>query len=176
MLVPPEVPKALVVERLPTALAGALAEHNATHHAAERVRVRLAVHAGEVHPDRHGYTSASINLAFRLVDAGQVRDALARSSGVVALVLSSWIHDEVARHSRVVDPRTFRPVDVKVKDTTATAWVGLPDDPYPPVSARTAARGRVVAAVVPAIAALSLWTFTADAPGTRGAEVSGIGA
>ncbi|MFE9749196.1 hypothetical protein ACFYOT_30160 [Saccharothrix saharensis] len=55
LLVPPEVPKALVVERLPGALAEALAEHDAaTRRDGERVRARMAVHAGEVHPDRHG--------------------------------------------------------------------------------------------------------------------------
>ncbi|OKI34471.1 hypothetical protein A6A25_24645 [Saccharothrix sp. CB00851] len=172
LLVPPTVPKQLVVDRLPGALAEALAEHNAGHRAEERVRARMAVHAGEVLPDPHGYTAGSINLAFRLLDAERLRNALARSSGVVALVVSDWFYQEVARQSRVVDPRTFRPVDVRVKDTTAKAWIARPDDPYPP-SAAGSRRGR--AAVAVAVLALTVFALTADRPGSRGGEVSGVG-
>ncbi|QQQ74919.1 hypothetical protein IOD16_27895 [Saccharothrix sp. 6-C] len=175
VLVPPEVPKTLVVERLPGALARALAEHGeVAGRAGERVRARMAVHAGEVHPDRHGFTSASINLAFRLVDAPQLKSALARSPGVLALVLSSWCYDEVAWHSRVVDPRTFRRVDVVVKDTAATAWIARPDHPYPPARAgRPAWRGRA-AVVLASLIALST-TAAADRPGARGDAVTGLG-
>ncbi|WP_141981657.1 RICIN domain-containing protein [Saccharothrix saharensis] len=175
LLVPPEVPKALVVDRLPGALAEALAEHGrAARRDAERVRARMAVHAGEVLPDPHGFTSASINLAFRLVEAPQLKSALAGSPGVLALVLSSWCYEEVAWQSRVVDPRTFRRVDVAVKDTAATAWIALPDHPYPPARPGEAPRRGRAAVVLASVVALSM-TAVADRPGTGGGAVSGIG-
>jgi hypothetical protein len=82
ILVPPEVPKGLFVELLPSALGAALRAHNDTHPGQERIRLRMALHAGEVHYDEHGVTGASVTLAFRLMDAGELKAALAGSAGV----------------------------------------------------------------------------------------------
>jgi len=62
-----EVPKSLFVELLPSALVSALREHNRGHPDSERIRLRLALHAGEVNYDEHGATAAAINLTFRLL-------------------------------------------------------------------------------------------------------------
>ncbi|WP_433260932.1 ATP-binding protein [Actinosynnema sp. CS-041913] len=131
VLVPPEYPKAPLVEVLPEALARALREHNDTSPAAQRTRLRVAVHAGEVAFDGHGVTSTAVTTAFRLLDAPTVKQALADSPGLVALVVSRWTFDEVVRHCAVLDPATFRPVSVQVKEVRDTAWVALPDHPYP---------------------------------------------
>jgi hypothetical protein len=126
ILVGPEVPKSLFVESLPSALVAALRDHNDVHPDPERIRLRMALHAGEVHYDDHGVTSASINLAFRLLDAGLVKQALAGSSGVLAVITSSWFFEEVVRHS-VADVATYLSVPVTVKETSATGWICLPD-------------------------------------------------
>jgi hypothetical protein len=39
--------------------------------------------------------------------------------------------DGVVRHSAVLDPATFRSVFIAVKETSDTAWIALPDTPYP---------------------------------------------
>jgi hypothetical protein len=54
ILVAAEVPKGPLVTALPTALADVLRKHNASADARARIRVRLALHAGEVQPDDHG--------------------------------------------------------------------------------------------------------------------------
>lgn len=131
VLVPPEFPKAPLVEVLPGALARAVRGHNNTSHEAARVRLRVAVHAGEVAFDRHGMTSTSLTTAFRLLDAAPLKKALADSPGVVAMIVSRMVFDEVVRHSAVLDPATFRPVEVAVKEVRETAWIALPDHPYP---------------------------------------------
>src|SRR5216683_2374732 len=69
VLVPPEVPKGLFVDSLPDELARALRAHNGAHDAEEQIRLRMALHAGEINYDDHGMTGAAINLAFRLLDA-----------------------------------------------------------------------------------------------------------
>ena len=46
VLVPAEVPKGLLAESLPSALVTALNAHNGTHPAPERIRLRMALHAG----------------------------------------------------------------------------------------------------------------------------------
>ncbi len=126
ILVSSEVPKSLFVEALPPALVSALRRHNSTHPDAERIRLRMAVNAGEVNYDAHGATGASINLTFRLLESGLVKEALAGSSGVLAVIVSSWFFEEVVRHS-TVDITAYYPALVTVKETTATGWICLPD-------------------------------------------------
>jgi hypothetical protein len=132
VLVAPDVAKSLFVESLPGELVRALCAHNRDHCAEERIRLRAALHAGEVNYDEHGTTGAAINLAFQLLDAGETRTALAASPGVLVLAASSWFFDEVIRHSPTSKPDTYRPVRVRVKGTMAVAWIALPDHPYAP--------------------------------------------
>lgn len=130
-LAPAEVPKSGFAEVLPGALAEALHAHNDGHRAEERFRLRMALHAGEVSYDDHGVTGTAINLAFRLVDAGPLKEALAGSPGLLALIASSWFYHEVVRNSPGARPATYRPVQVVVKETTEVGWVCLPDHPFP---------------------------------------------
>jgi tetratricopeptide (TPR) repeat protein len=127
VLVPAEVPKGLLAESLPPALVTGLGTHNRAHPGPERIRLRMALHAGEVHYDEHGVTGGSVNLAFRLVDAGSLKAALAGSPGVLAVIASSWFFDEVIRHISSGADAAYRRVEVAVKETTATGWVCLPD-------------------------------------------------
>ena len=127
ILAPAEMPKGPFVEELPGALVTELERHNRSHRAAEQVRLRMALHAGEINYDEHGVTSAAINLAFRLLDCAPAKQALAQSPAVLAMITSSWFFDEVVRHSRVCDPNTYRSVSVAVKETTATAWLHRPE-------------------------------------------------
>jgi class 3 adenylate cyclase len=69
ILVGSEVPKSLFVESLPLGLVSALRRHNDDHPAEEQIRLRMALHAGEVNYDEHGVTAAAINLAFRLLES-----------------------------------------------------------------------------------------------------------
>ena len=124
ILVGSEVPKSLFVESLPSALAGALRVHNSAHPDPERIRLRMALHAGEVNFDEHGVTSASINLTFRLLESDPVKEALAESSSVLAVITSSWFFDEVVRHS-AADVTEYQRVPVAVKETTTSGWICL---------------------------------------------------
>ncbi len=131
ILAPPEVPKALFVESVPPALVTAVRTHNATHRVEQQIRLRMALHAGEVAYDEHGVTATAVNLTFRLVDAKPLKAALAESPGVLALITSTWFFDEVVRHCPAAEPATYRPVSVRVKETATTGWICLPDHPYP---------------------------------------------
>jgi DNA polymerase III delta prime subunit len=126
ILAPAEMPKGPFAETLPNALVAALTRHNRSHRSVEQVRLRMALHAGEINYDEHGVTSVAINLAFRLLDAAPVKEALARSQAVLAMITSSWFFDEVVRHSSACDPDTYRSVSVAVKETISTAWLHVP--------------------------------------------------
>ena len=123
VLIPPAVPKSGLVAGLPAYLAEALARHNAASPEEQRIRLRMALHAGEVHQDAHGYAGASINLAFRLIEAPAAKMALHDSSAVLALIVSEWFYDEVVRHHPAAEPSWFRPAHVAVKETETTAWI-----------------------------------------------------
>jgi class 3 adenylate cyclase len=126
ILIGPEVPKSLFAVSLPPALVDALRRHNDTHPDVEQIRLRMALHAGEVNYDQHGATGVSINLTFRHLECAPLKAALAASTGVLAVIASSWFFEEVIRHNSP-EPSAYRPVTVVVKETTATGWICLPD-------------------------------------------------
>lgn len=131
VLIPPDVPKSILVAQLPGEMAVSLGEHNEACPREARIRLRVAVHAGEIHHDDHGVAGTAINLTFRLLEAEALRVALAGSPGVLALIVSNWLYEEVIRHTPASHPTTYRRVRVAVKETEDTAWVCLPDHPYP---------------------------------------------
>ncbi|MCC8244981.1 hypothetical protein [Saccharothrix luteola] len=130
VLVPPEYPKAPLVEVLPKALARAVRSRNDISHDAAQTRLRLTLHAGEVAFDTYGVTSTQLTTAFRLLEAAPLKEALTSSPGVVAMIVSRVVFDDVIRHSPVLAGATFRPVEVEVKEVRDTAWIALPDHPY----------------------------------------------
>ncbi|MGW5717071.1 hypothetical protein ACWEVP_12970 [Amycolatopsis sp. NPDC003865] len=126
VLVPPEVPKGPIAASLPRALVRGLQRHNARHRTEEQLRLRMALHAGEVVHDEFGVTAPSIIHAFRLLEAAQVKAALRSSAGPLAVITSAWFHDEVVRQTPSIDAAAFRPVEVEVKETYAIGWLSLP--------------------------------------------------
>ncbi|MEV4147197.1 hypothetical protein AB0J40_26265 [Amycolatopsis sp. NPDC049691] len=132
VLVPPGTPKGPIAASLPRALVRRLQHHNARHRAEEQLRLRMALHAGEVVHDEFGVTAPSINHAFRLLEAAQVKAALLTSPGPLAVITSAWFHDEVVRQTPSVDAAAFRPVEVAVKETRAIGWLTLPGSPAVP--------------------------------------------
>jgi tetratricopeptide (TPR) repeat protein len=140
ILLLPEVHKSLLVELLPAALVQALGIHNGACPSQERIRLRMAVHAGEISYDAHGVTGAAVNLTFRLADAEPLKMALTGSPGVLAIIVSSWFFEEVVRHSAVGGTVLYRPAAVTVKETTTTGWICLPDQQPSVVGATTGER------------------------------------
>ena len=128
ILVPPEVPKNLLVANVPLDLVSELADYNSTHDVEARIRLRMAVHAGEVIHDQHGVAGKALNIAFRLLDSQDLKQALRSSSGILAVISSEWFFDEVIRNDPASVPASYRPVWIAVKETQARAWICLPDD------------------------------------------------
>jgi hypothetical protein len=131
-LAPPTVPKSAFAGILPRALAVALRAHNEAHPPEERIKLRLSLHAGEVTYDEYGVAAPSIIHASRLLDAAPLKEALAGSTGTLAMIVSEWFYDEVIRHHADHEPDAYRKVTVVVKETTATGWIRLPDHELPP--------------------------------------------
>lgn len=185
VVIPSDVPKRLLGAPLPRELAAALREHNATCQEQARIRLRVAVHAGQVRHDTHGVAGTALIATFRHLDAKAVRYALARSPGVLAMIASDWFFDDVIRHDTASDPGRYRQVRIRVKETKRQAWISCPDSPHPPARRQrvlpTVAAGLVLAAVVTTVAAsgaltsqppddhhTALSTTTAPSPGSTG--------
>jgi tetratricopeptide (TPR) repeat protein len=124
VVIPPTVAKSILVESLPALLEAGLLAHNSSAGAALRIRLRMALHAGEVHFDDHGVVGTAVNHAFRLLDAPPFKSALAASDGVLAVITSSWFYEEVVWHSTVRD--AYVSIPVSVKETNTIAWARLP--------------------------------------------------
>jgi hypothetical protein len=121
-----EVSKVLLLGALPARLGALLAHGNAQRAPRQRFRLRVAVHAGEVHHDAHGYAGYDVNLAFRLVDAQPLRAAMAASAAPVGLIVSEGVHDGVLRHGYGgLDPAAFQRVPVRVKTADVAGWIQL---------------------------------------------------
>jgi tetratricopeptide (TPR) repeat protein len=132
ILIPSEVPKTLLAQGVPAELAAAAGDHNLACGQRARIRLRLAMHAGEIHHDQHGVTGTAINTTFRLLEAKPLKQALRGSPGTLAVIASRWFFEEVIRHTPACAPGSWRQVRVSVKETREDAWICLPDAPYPP--------------------------------------------
>lgn len=143
VLIPPEFPKSDLVTIFPRALGAALDRHNQEHGPLAQIKLRAALHAGEVRHDAHGVVGRPIILAFRLLDAKAVKSALRRSPGVLALAASDWFFNEVIRHEPAATPEAYRPVRIIAKETTTDAWVYLPEPGGDTGGARPAKRTHI---------------------------------
>lgn len=129
ILIPPDVSKNRLVARLPAPLIDAIEQHNADNESQSRIRLRVALHAGEIHRDEHGQTGDQLNFAFRMLDSAAAKKALASSHGVLIIIASEWFYYNVIRHDRAASPQNYRPVQFRTKETTAQAWISWVHEP-----------------------------------------------
>ena len=120
-----EIAKTPFADLLLGCLADELAAHNGVHPPEEHIRLRLALHAGEVSYDDHGVTGSSIIHAQRLLDAPELKAALADTAAVLVVITSDWFFDEVVRHSERAGAVAYRPVRIAGGDRPAPAWIRL---------------------------------------------------
>ncbi|WP_239311730.1 MULTISPECIES: TIR domain-containing protein [unclassified Frankia] len=122
------VPKATLAADFVRELRIALRAFNRTRNDTGRVRVRLALHHGDVIVDGTGFAGQPTIVAARLVDAPPVRQVLADApSEDLALIVSDELYAAtVAEQLRGLDPGEFREVTVEVPKFSGTAWVQVP--------------------------------------------------
>jgi Cyclic nucleotide-binding domain len=124
-VVPPDVTTARVIDQLLRELPAGLALHNGTQREAARFKVRLAVNVGPVVNDM-GVSGEAIIVAARLLEARQFKQAIARSTATLGVIVSPFVYETVIRHR--ADPRDatgYSEVRVEVKESDTTAWMKL---------------------------------------------------
>ena len=128
VLLDPQVSKARLLHPVLPRLVSGLARYNRTAPDAARLRLRVAVHAGELLRDDHGITGEDLVLAFRLLDADAVRAYLLQTESDLILVVSDVIYQGIVKHAYSgIEPARFQPVWVSAKETSVRAWLHVPD-------------------------------------------------
>jgi class 3 adenylate cyclase len=125
VFVPATVSKAVLVQPFIPRLTTCLRDHNSKADTAHRIRVRLAVHAGEVVRGPHGWIGTDLNLTCRLVDSAPLREELARRPHAdLVIALSDVVHQAVVRHGhRGIEANAYTEVPLKVKEVATRAWI-----------------------------------------------------
>lgn len=107
-----------------------LATHN-TQRPDHRFRLRVVVHAGQVGYDHRGCFGEAVDLAFRLLEAPQLKRALRLTTAPLVLVVSEDIYRSVVRNDHTgIDEQTFTPrVSTKINGRPHRGWVNELDPP-----------------------------------------------
>jgi len=125
VIFPPGLSAVTVLGPLIDHLRTALRRHNKLASTVAKIRLRTAVHAGHVHFDRHGVAGHALVHLFRLLDAPMFKDACGGAE--LGLVASDYLYDAVIRHGYgPINPSSYHPVRMSVKETQALAWIGKP--------------------------------------------------
>lgn len=130
LIMPTRVQKAQLIHPLGYELAVLLRAYNLRAAPSTQVRVRMALHAGDIHFDPQGTaTGTALEVTARLLDSPAAREALAGDGGTapLAIIVSPHFYDETVPHGYPgVERDSFRRVAVTVKEYTADAWLWLP--------------------------------------------------
>ncbi|KFU77583.1 hypothetical protein SAMN04489729_3538 [Amycolatopsis lurida] len=130
VVVPPHFPKFRLVYPLVSRLTAELTRYNVVTEPGLRIRVRVAIHAGEIALDEYGVTGRPKVLLARLLDSRVLRDALAEApddAPVVALVSDRFHEDVQDQGGPGLDTMSYRQVLVHEKETEVRAWLHVPD-------------------------------------------------
>jgi class 3 adenylate cyclase len=127
-----QVSKPILLNRAIPALSQLLANHNASLPSGGRLkqqlRVRVVVHAGEIHYDNNGCFGEALDIAFRLLDAPGVKKALRTAADPLTLVISDEIYRTIVRHGyEGIEPHTFHQlIHVHIAGHRYPGWIHTP--------------------------------------------------
>ncbi|MGW2279205.1 hypothetical protein [Streptomyces sp. NPDC001770] len=136
LVAPAGLPKAGLLFPLLPELCARLRAHNRHAGPETRLRVRAAVHAGEIRFDPDGTVSgAPFEALARLLDSAPLRHAtLTGTTGTpLAAILSRHVYEETVGHGwEGLEADAFTGVDVRVKEYASRAWLWYPGSPVGP--------------------------------------------
>jgi class 3 adenylate cyclase len=127
-----DVPKTVLLSRLVPHMTTLLSTYNAGVKQPElRIRLRMVVHAGEVHADANGFYGEAIDVAIRLLDAAPVKKALKQATSPLVLVVSDEIHSGIVAQG-YLDGGVYRQlVRLRVANRQHRGWVHIPGSGEP---------------------------------------------
>lgn len=143
-LLPGDVDKVELTGTFIDTLHAGLRAHAAVAGPDGALRLRVALHYGQVAWDGRGWIGTELNSACRLVDIQPLRAALAAADrATLALAVSDRWYEAVVRHDHPgIDRATFRRVAFDAKEVRDRhAWISVPGYSAPPGIAEFVALG-----------------------------------
>lgn len=127
VIVPSRFPESVLIDPLLGRLLRGLQAYNRTASQLSTIRLRAALHAGQVYRDPNGLVGEAVNHTCRLLEAAELKKTLAATKAHLAFITSDALYHAVVRHGQgEIDPETFRAITVEEKETSAQAWIHLP--------------------------------------------------
>jgi hypothetical protein len=151
-----DITKSQLLEPFLNEMATRFLAHNRSSPAREQIRLRVAMHAGEVRMADGEVIGAPLETLARMLDAPPLKAALsaAPASRTVALGMSQHFYDEVvARDHPGIAPDLFTRAPFTVKETESIIWLHVPGYSVP-TAAKAAGRPASVESPPP-----SRWTL-----------------
>ncbi len=125
-MVPGDVPKTILLDQVLSGLVGRVSAQGELI----PLRLKVAVHAGEIHQDANGFVGFDVNHAFRLLESELVRYAIRTSSAACAVIVSDSVYQSVIRHGYGdVATTEYARAHVVNKEDESVAWLRLPGVP-----------------------------------------------
>lgn len=125
ILVHADVAKSRLADLLPDRLVAALRRYNATRVASSQFKLRIGIHSGDIRKNSNGWVGHAVNLACRILEASEVKAALAQSDAMAALVASDHFFGEVIKQDPGTAPQSYRRLPVTVKTFEGEIWLRL---------------------------------------------------
>jgi pimeloyl-ACP methyl ester carboxylesterase len=174
-----DLPKTVLLSKLMPILTGLLLQYNATVvRPALRMRLRVVVHAGEVHDDGNGFYGEDLDVAFRLLDSPSIKRTLREApTSPLVLVISEEIFSVIVRQGYVEEGPYTRRVHVQVGERRRRGRVYVPNSGHRDQPAVTTIETTAVPLAVAAMNESSGQAITAGHPAVTetGGLLSGPG-
>ncbi|MFB4318068.1 hypothetical protein [Actinomadura sp. 21ATH] len=125
-IVPPDVAADHLLDPFANHLTVVLRRYNRLAGPATRLRLRLAVHAGQIHRDEHGVAGPALVHLFRLLDAPAFKKAADSAVADLAMIVSDRLYTDAVEGGGLVNPAAYTSQRVTCKETRARAWIWTP--------------------------------------------------
>ncbi|GAA2626637.1 hypothetical protein GCM10010411_74510 [Actinomadura fulvescens] len=129
VIAPPDVPTELFMDPLAHHLTAILRRRNLPVNDTGRIRLRQAVHTGQVLLDDHGVTGQALIRAFRLLDAPAFKTLFTQAGTDLAMIASEQTYTDATAHGGLINPDAYQQLQVSCKETDTHGWVWLPTPP-----------------------------------------------
>ena len=126
IILPPKVLADTLLDPLAHHLNVLLRRSNRFANDATRLRLRVAVHIGDVHRDANGVFGHAVNHLFRLLEASKFKKLLAASDADLGLIASDRLYQATTYRAGLIDADAYQSINVRCKETRARGWVWLP--------------------------------------------------
>jgi tetratricopeptide (TPR) repeat protein len=133
ILLPPRTPGNLLVDLMPDTLLSEIHAVNEALPQTGRLRLRLAMHTGEVHVGTHGMAGDAIVEVFRMIDSDPLRQALREHSATLAVMVSDSLFQTAGKVALPGRLTVYRQTYVQMDTTRLSSWIRQPPLELPAV-------------------------------------------